>query len=171
MLVPAQSLNFEQKMMQQRDRQRKRTEQVANSKLSGFLGIIDSWSHRKIGSMAIAKRNPLAGQPCRTPLATRNCPRSAPANSTCVMLSPINTSLEAAEKIRQASVLKHTEDPGVIDAGISSSKIWPKIPGSLEKGTESPSFPHTFQRHTKFRLAKSRVFLQSNKLRQIRFDQ
>ena len=57
------------------------------SRLSGFFGISVSWSHRKIGSKAIAKRKPLAGQSCRTPLAMRNCPRSAPANSTCVMLS------------------------------------------------------------------------------------
>ena len=57
------------------------------SRLSGFFGIIVSWSHLKIGSKAIAKRKPLAGQPCRTPLAMRNCPRSAPATSTCVMLS------------------------------------------------------------------------------------
>ena len=47
----------------------------------------NSCSHLKIGSNSIAKRKPLAGQPCRTPLAIRNCPRGAPANSTCVMLS------------------------------------------------------------------------------------
>ena len=29
------------------------------------------------------KRKRLAGQPCLTPLAIRNCPRSAPANSVC----------------------------------------------------------------------------------------
>ena len=61
-----------------------------NSRLSGFRGIITSWSHLKIGSKAIAKRKPLAGQPCRTPLATRNCPLSAPANSTCVTLFFVN---------------------------------------------------------------------------------
>ena len=53
-----------------------------NSRLSRFPGLIDSWSHRKIGSKAIAKRKPLAGQPCLTPLAIRNCTRCAPANST-----------------------------------------------------------------------------------------
>ena len=63
------------------------TDGCKNSKLSTFLGIIDSWSHRKIGSNAIAKRKPLARQPCLTPPAMRNCPRVAPANSTCVVLS------------------------------------------------------------------------------------
>ena len=53
----------------------------------GLLGITASWSRLKIGSKAIAKRKPLAGQPCLTPLATGNCHRVAPASSTCVMLS------------------------------------------------------------------------------------
>ena len=70
----------------------------------------------QIGSKAVAKRKPLAGQPCRTPLAKRDCPRSAPANST-------NTSQEATEKVGQLNVLKHREDPRVIDTGISSSRV------------------------------------------------
>ena len=47
-----------------------------NSKLLGFFGTIDSWSHLKIGSKTIAKRKPLAGQPCHALLAMKNCPRS-----------------------------------------------------------------------------------------------
>ena len=35
----------------------------------------------------------------------------------------INTSQEATEKTGQPSALKHREDPGVIDTGISSSKV------------------------------------------------
>ena len=50
------------------------------SRLSEFLGMTASWSPLKIGSKAIAKRKPLAGQPCLIPLAIKNCPRSAPAN-------------------------------------------------------------------------------------------
>ena len=50
------------------------------SKLPGFLGIVASWSHLKIGSKANAKKE-------TTPLAIRNCLRPAPANSTYVMLS------------------------------------------------------------------------------------
>ena len=85
MQVPVRSLTLEKRMMQQRGRQRKRI--VQHSRLSRFRGIIVSWRHQKIGSKAIAKRTPLAGQSCRTPLAIRNCPLSAPANSTRVMLS------------------------------------------------------------------------------------
>ena len=36
---------------------------------------------------------------------------------------PINTSQEAADKIRQFSLLDHGEDPGVIDAGLGGSKV------------------------------------------------
>ena len=39
------------------------------SRPAGFLGIIASWSQRKMGSTAIAIRKPLAGQPCLIPLA------------------------------------------------------------------------------------------------------
>ena len=35
----------------------------------------------------------------------------------------INTSQEATDKIRQFCFLEHGEDPGVIDAGIGSSKV------------------------------------------------
>ena len=40
------------RMMQQRDRQRKRIVHAGckNARLSGFLGILVSWSHRKIGA-------------------------------------------------------------------------------------------------------------------------
>ena len=35
----------------------------------------------------------------------------------------VNTSQEAADKTRQLCVLEHGEDPGVMDAGIGSSKL------------------------------------------------
>ena len=68
----------------------------------------------KIGSMAIAKRKPLARQPCRTPLAIRNCLRDA---------VPLHTSQEATEKSKHPSVLKHREDPRVSDTGICSGEV------------------------------------------------
>ena len=94
MLVPVQSSTLEKRLMQQRDRQRKRSVHAGckNSRLSRFLEILVSWSHRKIGSKAIAKRKPLAGQPCRTPLAIRNCHRSDAVFT--------NTLQEATEKVR-----------------------------------------------------------------------
>ena len=35
----------------------------------------------------------------------------------------MNTSQEATEKVGKPSVLKHREDPGVLDTGISSGKV------------------------------------------------
>ena len=85
--------------------------------------MIVSWSHLKIGSNAIAKRKPLAGQPCLTPLATRNCPRVCSSEFHVRGDVVINTTQEAADKIRQFCFLNHGEDPGMMDAGIRSSEV------------------------------------------------
>ena len=93
----------------------------------GWLEVIQavSWSHLKIGSKANAKRKPLAGQPCRLPLAQGSVVvlfREFLVRGVVVF----NTSWEAADKFRQFCFLEHSKDPGVIDAGIGSSKICQK---------------------------------------------
>ena len=44
-------------------------------------------------------------------------------NSTCVVLSLSILRKDAVDKTGQPCVLEHGEDPGVIDAGIGSSKV------------------------------------------------
>ena len=52
-----------------------------------------------MGSKAIANRNPLAGQPCLTPLAVRNCPRGIPANSHMCSALGVDSSEETANEL------------------------------------------------------------------------
>ena len=65
--------------------------------LGTWRGLKKVWSRRvfwndrvlepsKKWSKATAKRKPLAGEPCLTPLVMGNCTLFLPANSTCVML-------------------------------------------------------------------------------------
>ena len=93
-----------------------------NSKLSGFLGIIDSWSHRKIGSKAIAKKETTR----RTTLSYSSGHEELPSFFSrefhvCDAV-PVNTSQETTEKGWQSSVLELREDPGVIDTGIGEQQ-------------------------------------------------
>ena len=92
--------------------------------LSGFLGINVSWSHLKIEAKAIATRKPLAGQPCLTYTLgheelSSGCSREFHVRGSVV----INTSQQAADTNRSFSSLDHREDPGMIDAGIGSSRV------------------------------------------------
>ena len=80
-----------------------------NSQLSRFLGIVHSWSHRKIGSKAIAKKEPIR----RTTLSYSSghqelssfCSRKF---NVCDAVPVHDTPQEAAEKAGQSSVLEHT---------------------------------------------------------------
>ena len=118
------NINSLKRMKQQRDHHRKRAEQAAeNSKLSGFLGIIDSRSHWKIGSKAIAKkettrRTTLSYSSGHKELASF-CSREFHVHDAV----HVNTSQEATEKAGQSSVLDHREDPRVIDNGTGSGKL------------------------------------------------
>ena len=93
-----------------------------NSNLPTFLGIIDSWSNRKIGSKAIAKnkathRTTLSYSSGNQELSSFCSPEFQMFDAVAV-----NTSQEATEKAEQSSVLDHREDPRVIDTGFSSGK-------------------------------------------------
>ena len=94
---------------------------------AGFLGMIVSWSHRKIGSNAIAKRNPLAAQPCLTPLSDTPGREELSHAFSCKFdlcgAVAVNHTQEATYELWQLRPLKYVKDPGMVDAGICGSKI------------------------------------------------
>ena len=95
---------------------------------AGFLGMIASWSQRKVGSNAIANKKPLAKQPYLTLLAMRSSNLSCKFH-VCTTIA-LNHSQKPTNELGQLCPPNLMENPGVVDARYAAAKSVDRMPDS-----------------------------------------
>ena len=68
-----------------------------------------------MGSKVIAKRNPLAGQPCLTLVATANCLLLVPCKFNLCRAVAVNHTQGPTDEFWQLRLPERVEDPGMVD--------------------------------------------------------